>query len=166
VDLNNGIGRRLPTHNPECFACGVDSPAALQMVFEEIGGRVVVDVTFGLTQSGAPGYAHGGAIATALDDTIGTLLLSQLEQAGVTARLEIDYRRPVLLDVPLRIESWIERAEGRKVWPIAELRDGAELYSAARGLFILVDSDHFLGDARPAERWLELRRQGDPGLGR
>jgi acyl-coenzyme A thioesterase PaaI-like protein len=166
VDSNTGKARVLPPHNPDCFACGIENPAALMMVFTEVGERVCVDVTFGPRQTGAPGYAHGGAIATALDDTIGTLLLARLEQAGVTARLEIDYRLPVLIGEPLRIESWIERTDRRKVWTVAELRRGEQVVSVARGLFVLVDSGHFVGEAAPAERWLELRRQGDPGLGR
>lgn len=167
MNSKNEESEVLPPHNPECYACGSANPATMGLRWRESGEGVGCDVTFTIVQCGAPGYAHGGAIAAALDDTIGTLLLARLSQAGVTAKLEIDYRKPVLLDRPLRIESWIDRREGRKVYPVAELRDAdGEVLSEAHGLFVLVDSDHFLGDAKPAEEWERLRRQGDPGLGR
>ncbi|MBS1862916.1 MAG: PaaI family thioesterase [Actinobacteria bacterium] len=160
-------GRLLPKHQPECYACGSDNPAAMPIEYREIGDRVVTDVLFSKTQTGAPGYAHGGSIAAALDDTIGSLLLARLEQAGVTAKLEINYRRPVLIDVPLRIESWIESVEGRKIFTVAELRDAdGKLFSDAHGLFILVEADHFPGKVGPAEQWLSQRDGGDPGLRR
>ena len=159
--------RPLPDHPPECYACGAGNPASLPLKFREVGDRVVTEVTFGPIQTGAPAFAHGGSIATMLDDTIGTLLVAKLEQAGVTAKLETNYKRPVLLNTPMRIEAWIDRREGRKVWTRAELRDlEGELFSYANGLFILVEADHFLQEVGPAELWLEQRRRGDPGLRR
>jgi acyl-coenzyme A thioesterase PaaI-like protein len=135
------------------------------LAWEEVGDRVVTELCFGTPQTGAPGFAHGGSIATMFDDTFGVLLPAELEQAGVTAKLEINYRRPVLLDLPMRIESWIERVEGRKVWTVAELRDVEEqaLYSDAHGLFLLVEASHWGADVGPAELWLEQRRRSDPG---
>jgi acyl-coenzyme A thioesterase PaaI-like protein len=160
-------GRLLPRHNPDCFACGVDAPASFGLEFELLeGGRVAAEITFEAVHSGAPGYAHGGAIATALDDVIGTLLLAVLEQAGVTARLEVDYRRPILIGETLRLEAWLDRVEGRKAYPVSALLDGEEVAAEAHGLFVMVTSDHFLGQVTPAEDWLALRAQGDPGLGR
>lgn len=137
------------------------------MKFREVGDRVVTNLIFGPTQTGAPAFAHGGSIATMLDDTIGTLLVAKLEQAGVTAKLETNYKRPVMLNTAMRIEGWIEKREGRKVWSRAELRDlDGELFSYAIGLFVLVEAEHFLQEVGPAELWLERRRRGDPGLGR
>lgn len=162
--MKNDEQRDLPQHQPECYACGSDNPSSLPLRFRESGDRVVTEVTFGPTQTGAPGFAHGGSIAAMLDDTIGTLLLARLEQAGVTAKLEIDYIRPVVLGVPLRIESWIERVEGRKVWTVAELRDSEdEVYSVAHGLFVLVGADHFLGDVGPASSGWSSGAAATPG---
>jgi hypothetical protein len=44
---------------------------------------------------GHPKLVHGGAIASLLDDTMGTLFLSLGEGNGFTANLNIDYRRPI-----------------------------------------------------------------------
>jgi acyl-coenzyme A thioesterase PaaI-like protein len=167
LDLKTDEERPLPDHPPECYACGTDNPASLPLKFREVGDRVVTELTFGPTQTGAPAFAHGGSIATMLDDAIGTLLVARLEQAGVTAKLETNYRRPVMLNEPMRIEAWIEKREGRKVWSRAELRDlEGDLFSDAIGLFVLVEAEHFLQEVGPAELWIERRRRGDPGLGR
>lgn len=53
-------------------------------------------------------------MATALDDTIGTLLIA-LRRPAVTARLEVDYRQPALLGREFELEAWTERIEGRKL---------------------------------------------------
>jgi acyl-coenzyme A thioesterase PaaI-like protein len=155
--------QRLPPHHRACYGCGTENPAAMPLRFERNSERVHSEVVFGTTHAGAPGYAHGGAVATAFDDAFGTLLLAVIDEVGVTARLEVDYRRPVVLDVPLRLDVWIARREGRKVYPMGVLLEGEELMAEASGLFVIVHDDHF---PTPASEWLALRSSGDPGLAR
>jgi acyl-CoA thioesterase FadM len=61
----------------------------------------------------------------------------------VTASLQVDYRRPVLLRHDYEAVAWRERIEGRKVHLAAALRDAADAVATARGLFLVVDIDHF-----------------------
>jgi acyl-coenzyme A thioesterase PaaI-like protein len=155
----------LPAHQPHCFACGVDNPTGLPLRFRREGERVRTEVSFDRDHSGAIEFAHGGAIATVLDDTIGTLLMAVVDQVGVTARLEVDYIAPVPLGVPLEVVAWIDSQEARKVFTTAELRRGPDPLARAAGLFIVVDDDHFPDGGANNERWRRLRG-GDPGLSR
>jgi acyl-coenzyme A thioesterase PaaI-like protein len=107
------------------------------------GERVLGESTLDERHQGAPGFAHGGAVATALDDTLGTLLVV-LGQPGVTARLEIDYRRPAFLGRRFQLEAWVDRVEGRKMHMEARMRDGEDVVAEAHALFIQVERDHFL----------------------
>lgn len=136
--------RRLPPHHPHCLGCGPENPCSLglelSIVDEE---RVRGEVTLDDRHQGAPGFAHGGAVATALDDTLGTLLLV-LQHPGVTARLEINYRRPAFLHRPFALEAWVEKVEGRKIQMAAEMREDGDVVADATALFIKVDMEHFL----------------------
>ncbi|MBV9212771.1 MAG: PaaI family thioesterase [Actinobacteria bacterium] len=140
-------GGWLPAHQPNCLGCGDENPAGLGMRMRRDGDRVVGEVTIDERHEGAPGYAHGGAVTTALDDAIG-MLLFVLERPAVTARLEVDFRRPAFIDRKFDVEAWIDSVEGRKLHLNAELRDGDETVAEARALFLEVDPRHFAEGAR------------------
>jgi acyl-coenzyme A thioesterase PaaI-like protein len=135
--------RALPPHHPNCLGCGPDNPGTLGLRLAIAGERVTGEVTLDDRHQGAPGFAHGGAVATALDDTLGTLLVV-VGKPAVTAKLEVNYRRPAFLGRRFTLEAWVEREEGRKVEMTAEMRDGADVVADARALFIQVDVEHFL----------------------
>src|SRR5204863_4030536 len=130
-----------------CLGCGDENPAGLGMRMRRDGDRVVGDVTLDRRHEGAPGYAHGGAVTTALDDAIG-MLLFVLRRPAVTARLEIDFRRPAFLERPFEVEAWAESIDGRKLHLLAEMPDDVELIVSARALFLEVDQEHFARGAR------------------
>ena len=135
-------GRRTFHHHAHCLGCGPDNPATLGLSFRIEGERVHGTTSLDDRHQGAPGFAHGGAVATALDDTIGTLLIA-LRRPAVTARLEVDYRRPALLGREFELEAWAERIDGRKLHLAAVMRDESTVVAEARALFVEVDTEHF-----------------------
>jgi acyl-coenzyme A thioesterase PaaI-like protein len=144
--------RPLPPHHPHCLGCGPENPGSLGLALAIDGERVVGEATLDERHQGAPGFAHGGAVATALDDTLGTLLVV-LGQPGVTARLEIDYRRPAFLGRRFELEAWVDRVEGRKIHMDARMRDGEDVVAEAHALFIQVEPDHFLQAGAVPDEW-------------
>ena len=139
------------------MGCGPENPAGVGMRMERDGDRVRGRVELDQRHQGAPGYAHGGAVATILDDALGMLLLI-LRRPAVTARIEVDFRRPAYLGRPFEVEAWVDRVDGRKLWMVAALRDQDELVAEARSLFLEVNPEHFA-------RGVEASRDADPGLG-
>jgi acyl-coenzyme A thioesterase PaaI-like protein len=146
--------RDLPPHHPHCLGCGPDNPGSLGLRLAIDGKRVTGEVVLDDRHQGAPGFAHGGAVATALDDTLGTLLVV-LGQPGVTARLEVNYRRPAFLGRRFELEDEVERVEGRKIHMTALMRDSGEVVADARALFIQVEPDHFLQTGQVPEEWTD-----------
>jgi acyl-coenzyme A thioesterase PaaI-like protein len=138
--------RELAPHHANCLGCGPDNPGTLGLKLAIDGERVRGEVTLDDRHQGAPGFAHGGAVATALDDTLGTLLIV-LGHPGVTARLEVNYRRPAFLHRRFELEAWVEHVEGRKIEMAAEMREGGDVVADAAALFIQVDREHFLQGA-------------------
>jgi acyl-coenzyme A thioesterase PaaI-like protein len=148
---------RIQSHHANCLGCGPENPGNLGLSFtlDHDARRVRSDVVLDRRHEGAPGFAHGGAVATALDDTLGTLLVV-LEQPAVTAKLEVNYRRPAFLGRPYAVEAWCERIERRKLHLAAELRDEGEVVADAKALFLAVSLEHFLqGSDRLPTGWRE-----------
>jgi acyl-coenzyme A thioesterase PaaI-like protein len=142
----------IRAHHRNCLGCGTRNPCSLGLSFHIEGERVRSEVTIDERHEGAPGFAHGGAIATVLDDTLGTLLIV-LQRPGVTANLEVNYRRPAFLHRRFELEAWTEKVDGRKLHLAAEMREDGEVVADARALFLEVSMEHFLKGGKIPEGW-------------
>ncbi|XP_039102127.1 acyl-coenzyme A thioesterase THEM4 isoform X2 [Hyaena hyaena] len=89
---------------------------------------------------GAPGFLHGGAIATMIDSTFG---ISALIVGGIvmTASLNINFKRPIPLYSVVVINSQVDKVEGRKLFLSCNVQsvDEKTLYSEATSLFVKLD---------------------------
>ena len=94
-------------------------------------------VWFGPGTEGPPGYAHGGAVAAALDESVGAAAW-MLGHRVVVARLSVDFRNLVPLGTDASIESSVVNIDGRKVTCRARLTDGDTLLAEAEGLCVIV----------------------------
>jgi acyl-coenzyme A thioesterase PaaI-like protein len=149
----------LPHHAPRCFGCGPKNPCGLGLMAWQEGDEVRGHVTFAKHHSGAPMFAHGGAVATALDDCLGFLIYVVGEPA-VTAKLEVDYRKPVAIGVQYKLHAKLHHRRGRKIYTSIEMRDGADkLVAEGKGLFLTVSLEHFTKNLPPEWRE-EARKRG------
>lgn len=85
-------------NSKHCFVCGTENQNGLQMTFQQIDeGTVHSKYTIAESFQGWPGIAHGGIVASMLDEVMARLFIfSETEKRFlVTAKLEIKYRRPV-----------------------------------------------------------------------
>jgi acyl-coenzyme A thioesterase PaaI-like protein len=119
------------------------------------GEGVSVEARFVVTEEhqGAPGLAHGGLLAAAFDDPLGSVQWL-LQVPSVTGRLETDFLRPVPVGSTVHIRAWVVGREGRKIFSAAEGRlDGPEgpLVVTAAALFVVVPLRHFTEHGREAE---------------
>jgi acyl-coenzyme A thioesterase PaaI-like protein len=144
---------RLAPHQPWCMGCGPENPATLGLKTWRTGDRIFGEATLRHEHEGAPGYVHGGAVATLLDDVLG---FAAMMRGGpvVTARLEVDYRAPVLMGVPLAVEAWEEAPpEGRKRHLRGVVRDGdGRVLAEGKAMFVTVDRSHFHASAGATPR--------------
>ena len=62
----------------------------------------------------------------------------------MTARLLVNYRTPTPLHEPLRIEAWLERREGRKIFVAGTMTVGERVTAEAEGLFIAFNPERFM----------------------
>jgi uncharacterized protein (TIGR00369 family) len=81
---------------------------------------------------------HGGIVSTILDEAMSWAVIDS-GRLAVTARMTVDYRRPVPSREPLTIMARVTRDRGRAVETEGEIRDAnGELLSSATGLFVRV----------------------------
>lgn len=135
--------RDLPPHHPRCLGCGPENLHGHHLQVWRDGDVVRAQHVFDERHVGAPGIAHGGAVATVLDDLFGFLLYAVGEPA-VTRHLEVGYRAPVLLGIPYLLEAGVQRREGRKLFVRGQGTDeqGA-LVVEANAVFVVVGREHF-----------------------
>ena len=106
------------------------------------GDRIFGTATFGSAYEGPPGCVHGGYIAAAFDEVLGSTQ-SLSGAPGMTGRLTVHYRSPTPLRTELHFEGWIDRVEGRKIFTLGKLRADDVLCAEAEGLFISIDLSKF-----------------------
>jgi acyl-CoA thioesterase FadM len=69
--------------------------------------------------------------------------LAATDNWGLTARMTVDFKRPVRLGVPIRAEGWMTRQRRRLVDTSARLVDIAsgELLATAEAVYVAADED-------------------------
>lgn len=157
-------GTKLGEHYAECFGCGAQQPAGLHLR-STVGAGLHVHSQFLVTEAhqGAPGLAHGGLLACAFDEALGSAVGNLLRKPAVTGRLETDFKKPVPVGSTLYIDAALDGTAGRKIYANAEGRlDSWEgpLAVRARALFVVVGFDHFTTHGEP-DALQKLRQSGD-----
>jgi acyl-CoA thioesterase FadM len=97
-------------------------------------------VWFGPGTEGAPGIAHGGSVAAALDEAVGGVAW-MLGHRVVVARLTVDFRTMVKLGTDATLEATLAGVDGRKVTCRARLTDGDALLAEAEALCVMLRED-------------------------
>jgi uncharacterized protein (TIGR00369 family) len=124
-----------------CFACGKNNPEGMRLKFSYDEERDCFVCRFRLNRryAGPPDHAHGGIIATLLDEAMGKV--NKLRHViALTSQITVDYLKPVPLNKPLRVESREVRVRGRQHINMAEiLNPKGEVLARSRGLFIAID---------------------------
>jgi acyl-coenzyme A thioesterase PaaI-like protein len=129
-----------------CFGCGDEHPTGLHLrVVAGEGLTVTAELLVRETHQGSPGLAHGGIVAAALDEILGSLNWL-IGVPAVTARLETEYRRPVPVDTLVHLSSEVTGVVGRKVYSRGRARLGSAkgpLAAEASAVFVQVPLEHF-----------------------
>jgi len=128
--------------NPEnkCFGCGGANAAGMQLTFEQdnVKRRIVGRFILGEAYQGGGGMAHGGIIATLLDEAMGKVCRFRQVRA-VTAELTVQYLKPVKVDEEIVVEGFETDQKGRNLFHAGEIRNSAgELLARGTGRFVVI----------------------------
>ena len=143
-----GVPRFAIAHH--CFACGTLNTTGMGLELHVERGRSWVELTLEDRFQGWDGIAHGGILCTILDEVMAWALVGE-DNWGLTARLNVNFKKTVEVGQPLRAEGWITRSRRRIVdtaGHVVDPRTGAML-ATATGVYLAAD----------AERKAELRKR-------
>jgi uncharacterized protein (TIGR00369 family) len=148
-------------HN--CFACGTLNEHGLRLNLHLGDRRSWTELTLDSRFEGWVGIVHGGIVATILDEVMAWSLVAE-DNWGVTARMSVEFRRPVQVGNPIRAEGWIVRSRKRIVETAAQIVDGSgTILAAADGTYLAADATRKRElQARYGYRAAAVRRRDDP----
>jgi uncharacterized protein (TIGR00369 family) len=130
----------LVPHN--CFACGTLNEHGLGLEIHVEPGRSWTELELKPRFEGWEGIAHGGILCTILDEVMAWSLVGE-DNWGVTARMSVDFKKPVAVGTALRADGWVTRSRRRLVETEARIVDassGAEL-ATATGVYVAADGE-------------------------
>ena len=146
--------RLEPGAENSCFGCGGANPRGMKLVFEldEAAQRIRGAFRIGAEYQGGPGFVHGGIIATLLDEVMGKVNRFRKVRA-VTAELQVEYLRPVPVDMDLVLEGWEVEKKGRSLFHAGEIRSaGGAVLARGKGRFVEIDAERYYGDRAVRKR--------------
>jgi len=125
-----------------CFACGELNAIGIGMPIHIEPDRAWSEIVLEAAFQGWEGIAHGGIVATLLDEAMAWAIASR-EIFAVTARMSIEYRRPVAVGMALRIEGRLVEAKRRILRAEAKVLDATtgEACARAEGVYVTMPDD-------------------------
>jgi uncharacterized protein (TIGR00369 family) len=98
-----------------CFVCGKNNSIGLHAHFYNLDdGGICAEFTPREEHQSYPGRVHGGILASLLDEAIGRAMQNDHPEIwGVTVELQLKYRKPVPIDVPVKMLAHITKYSTR-----------------------------------------------------
>ena len=111
----------------------------LKFYLDEEARRTICEFALSRRYQGPPGHAHGGIIATILDEAMGKV--NKLHKVvALTKSMQIEYLRPVPLGEKLTVIGREQQTAGREHINVAEISNTrGEVLARSTGTFIAVD---------------------------
>jgi uncharacterized protein (TIGR00369 family) len=133
-----------PNPTNRCFGCGGANDAGMKLTFAQDNEkrRIVGRFVLGERYQGGGGMAHGGIIATLLDEVMGKVCRFR-EVRAVTAELNVEYLKPVNVQNEIVVEGWETEQKGRNLFHVGEIRNvSGDVLARGKGRFVII------GDAK------------------
>ena len=121
-----------------CFGCSGSNTDGLRMRFRRQGETVYADYAIPEKFHGAPGIAHGGIVATMLDEVSCAWAVFVGDQRVVTGELSIRYRQPCPVAIPVRLEAHLTDRNPRYFVVEARVSKDGVLLAHSTGKFFFL----------------------------
>ncbi len=158
--------KRKQENSKNCLVCGLKNPYGLKASFYELENNELVCIfkPSDVHQS-YPGRLHGGITTALLDETIGRAILSRYEETmwGVTVEFTTSFKKPIPLDIELRVVGRITEENSRFFEGTGEiLLPGGEIAATGKGKYIKMPLDRIADFDREEQEWKVTVSRDDP----
>ncbi|MEO8468773.1 MAG: PaaI family thioesterase [Chloroflexota bacterium] len=141
-------GRRFTFEPHRCFACGELNEHGLHLVLHTDATGCWSELALDPAFQGWEGVVHGGILSTILDEVMGWAVIGR-DTWGVTARMTVDFKRPVNVGQAIRAEGVVIDVSRRL------LRTEGRILDATSGVVLVSSTGTYI--AAPPERLAELK---------
>ena len=134
------VVKLAPNPVNKCFGCGGDNAGGMKLTFEQdnTNRRIVGRFVLGERYQGGGGFAHGGIIATLLDEAMGKVCRFR-EARAVTAELNVQYVKPVSVTEEIVVEGRETEQKGRNLFMSGEVRNVAgDILAKGTARFVVI----------------------------
>lgn len=156
-------------NSARCLVCGLQNEHGLFTRFYETESREVVALATGKDEhQGYPGRMHGGIITALLDETIGRgIMIDEPNAWGVTAEINVRFKKPVPLEQEIKIIGRIDKDGGRIFEGSGEIVDNdGTVLASAKGKYVKMHIDSIVDDGEEfqEDQWFLEQREKEPDL--
>ncbi len=141
-------GRPFSFEPHRCFACGELNEHGLRLDLHTDATGCWTELTLASAFQGWEDVAHGGILCTILDEVMAWAVIGR-DTWGVTARLAVEFKRPVPVGLRVRAEGTVVDASRRL------FRTEGRILDATTGAVLATGTGTYA--AVPAERLAELK---------
>src|SRR5215203_928402 len=130
-------GSRIVLEPHNCFACGSLNTHGIRLELHAGHGRCWTELELDRRFEGWEGIAHGGIVSTILDEVMAWALVDN-DSWGVTARMQVEFKRPVPIGRRIRGEGRVVEVRRRIVRAAGTLVDAVDgtVLATAEGTFV------------------------------
>jgi acyl-coenzyme A thioesterase PaaI-like protein len=125
----------VPFDDGNCFACGPDNPVGLHLHFDRDGDGVAAAVRLAANYQGWRGIAHGGIVMALLDEAMAHAA-GFAGHRGVTAAVNVRFRRPVPIDRTVDVRGRVTWHRRNVLGVEATIREDGVVLAQAEGSFV------------------------------
>lgn len=141
-------GQRFTFEPHRCFACGELNEHGLHLDLHTDASGCWTELTIDSAFQGWEGVTHGGILCTILDEVMAWSVIGR-DTWGVTARMAVEFRRPVPVGRRIRAEGVVVEDKRRLFQTEGRILDAGsgEVLATSSGTYV----------AAPPERLAELK---------
>jgi uncharacterized protein (TIGR00369 family) len=120
-----------------CFVCGTENETGLHLTFSSADGRTVSEFVLPRRFQGYKNVVHGGIASAILDEVMVHAAMS-LGLNPVTAEMNVRFKSPLYVDMPLRAEAEVVNNGPRMIETAARIidRESNKVLAEANGKLI------------------------------
>ena len=123
------------TEDGGCFGCSHSNPLGLHLTFRRRGDVIATRYTIPDQFHGAPGVAHGGIVATLLDEVSCAAVFFVGNRHVVTGELTVRYERPCPVERPLDVSARVVGEHPRYLVVEGIVYEGEAVLARSSGKF-------------------------------
>jgi acyl-coenzyme A thioesterase PaaI-like protein len=163
--MNRTVVKKQP-NSKMCFLCGLKNDRGVKVSFFELDNNELVALFTPQDEyQGYPDRLHGAITMGLLDETIGRAIMMHYKEDfwGVTVEFTTRFKKPIPLNVELRVVGRITKDSGRLFEGTGELiLPNGDIAAAGRGRYMKIPLSTIADFDPEAQEWSVVIDEDDP----